>query len=339
MKKIMILSFVTAFFVFSKGEEDVITKYLNALKVGEPIEYRNLTIFPLLVNKTFTWQDYVTLDEAMDKGWLKIKEAGSGEVNFVEVKNSGKKMVFMMTGEMVRGAKQDRMLKEDVLLPSNSGWVRVPVYCVEHGRWTSVSSEFKSGKLLVPNSVREKAKMNESQSDVWDEIATSQDRLGIASGTGTVRANYEDESVNKEIAEYTGKFKKVPQLSKSTIGVVVVTGNRIICFDLFANNGLLNKLWDKLIKSYAMDALSGEKGTVHKHDIEDFIEALKETEYISTGTPGIGKLIKIESEFGKGAALVYSSSVVHMDFFPTNDCWHQDSGMRLDFRMNERLEE
>jgi hypothetical protein len=296
-----------------------------------------LTIFPLLTNKKLSWYNYATLDEAMDKGWLKIKEAGSGEVNYVEVKNSGKKMVFIMTGEMIKGAKQDRMLKEDMLIPSNSGWIRVPVYCVEHGRWTHVTPEFKSGGFLVPNAVRERAKKTESQSDVWDEIATSQDRLGIVSGTGSVRANYEDADVKKEIDEYTGKFKKVPQLSKSTIGVVVVTGNRIICFDMFANNGLLNKLWDKLIKSYAMDALHGEKGTVHKHDIEDLIEALKDTEYVSTGTPGLGKLMKIESDFGMGSALVYSSAVVHMDFFPTDDYIYDDPGLRLDFRKNERL--
>jgi hypothetical protein len=244
-----------------------------------------------------------------------------------------------MTGEMLRGAKQDRMLKEDVLIPPNSGWIRVPVYCVEHGRWTQVTPEFKSEGLLVPNAVREKAKMSESQSDVWDEIAMSQDRLGIASGTGTVRANYEDESVKKDVVEYTNKFEKIPKLSKSTIGVVVVTGNRIICFDMFANNGLLSKLWNKLIRSYAMDAITGEKCVVYRDDIEEFIEALKDTKHVSTGTPGLGSLLRLESDFGKGSALVYKSAVVHMDFFPQDDYIDIDSGLRLDIRRDERLDD
>lgn len=336
MKRILLL--LAAMCVLSYAAEGAILQYLNAVKVGEPIEYKNLTIFPLLANKTLSLQNYVTLDEAMDKGWLKIKEVGSGEVNAVEVKNSGKNMVFIMTGEILRGAKQDRMVKEDLLIPSKSGWIQVPVYCVEHGRWTHVSPEFKSDGFLVPNAVRERAKKSESQSEVWDEIATSQEKLGITSGTGTVRANYEDDEVKKKVDDYTGKFKKVPQLSKSTIGVVVVTGNRIICFDMFANNGLLNKLWSKLIKSYTMDALTGEKGILDKDDIEEFIEALHETKCVSTGTPGLGTLVKVEEDFGKGSALINTSTVVHMDFFPMSDCWHQGSGMRLDFRMNERLE-
>ena len=339
MKRILILPFLVTMSLFSKDIEDDIAKYLDHIRVGNAIEYKNLKIFPLLINKTLSLQDYVTFDEAMAKGWLKIKEAGSGQVNWVEVKNSGKKMVFVMTGEILRGAKQDRMLKEDVLIPSNSGWIRVPVYCVEHGRWTQVTKEFESERLLAPNAVRQRAKITENQSEVWDEIAASQGKLGIIHRTGTVRANYENEDVKRAITEYSKKFKKVPSLSKSTIGVVVVTGNRIICFDMFANNGLLSKLWDKLIKSYAMDAIFGESGTIQKHSIEELIEVLKDTKYVSTGTPGLGNLLKIESNFGKGSALIFRSAVVHMDFFPIDDFINDDSGLRLDFRRNERLDE
>lgn len=339
MKKLLLIFFVLAMCAYSKGEEDVVINYLDKVKVGKAVEYKNLKIFPIIAKKILSTQSYVTLDEATDKGWLKIKEVGSGQVNSVEVKNNGKKPVFIMTGEMISGAKQDRMLKEDVLLPSKSGWIRMPVYCVEHGRWVSVSTEFKSEKLLAPNALRKKAKITESQSEVWDEIAASQNRMDIVSGTGTVRANYEDEKVQKEISEYEKKFGKVPKLSNSTIGVVVTTGNRIICFDMFANNGLLKRLWKKLIKSYAMDAISGEKGIVDKGDVGDFIEALEDANYVSTGTPGLGKLIKIESDFGKGSALVYKSSVIHMDFFPTDGIIDDGSELRLDFRRDQRLDD
>jgi len=337
MKRILMLSFLMVMLAFPKAGEDEIVNYLDNLKVGEPVRYKNLTIFPLLAKRIFSLHDYITLDQAIDKGWLKIREAGSGEVNFVEVKNNGPEPVFIMTGEMITGARQDRMLKEDLLLPTQSGWIRVPVFCVEHGRWTEVSHEFKSGGLLVPNTVREKAKMTESQTEVWDEIAASQDRLGISAGTGTVNANYEDEEVKKALAEYTDKFIKIPKLSKATIGVVVVTGNQIIGFDMFANNSLLDKLWPKLIKSYCIDAISGRPGEIYKDDIEELIEALKDAKFVSTGTLGFGKLIKIESELGQGSALVHKTAVVHMDFFPGDDITYHDSKLRLDFRRDQRL--
>src|SRR4030042_517910 len=138
MKKLAILIIAA---VLLYAENDVISTYLDNIKVGDPVEYKNLKIFPLIAGKTLSLQNYITMDEATDKNWLQIKELGSGNVNSVQIKNTGSSMVFILTGEMISGAKQDRMLKEDVLLPSKSGWIEVPVYCVEHGRWTSVSAE------------------------------------------------------------------------------------------------------------------------------------------------------------------------------------------------------
>ena len=338
MKRFLIIFFALAFCLYSKGEEEIIGKYLNKVKIGKSIEYKNLKIFPVTSTKILSTQNYLTLDQASDKGWLKIKEIGSGQVNAVEIKNTGNQPVFAMTGEMITGAKQDRMLNQDILLPPKSGWIRVSVFCVEHGRWISVSSEFKSEGLLVPNAVRSKAKIHESQAEVWDEISSSQNELGIASGTQAVRANYEDKEVQEKIDEYAKKFKKIPNLSNSTIGVVVTSGNRIICFDLFANNDLLKKLWKKLIRSYAMDALSGSPGAAEVSDIEDFLEAFEQANYITTGTPGLGQLLKVESDFGKGSALVYSSAVIHMDFFPS-DGITDDNGLRLDIRREQRLDD
>jgi len=227
MKRLLTLCLLMAIFGFTKGEDDVIDNYLGKITVGNAIEYKNLKIFPLELKSAISSRNFTTLDEAMDKGWLKIRESGDGEVNFVEVRNNGVDMVFLMTGEMITGAKQDRMLKQDVLIPAHSEWIRVPVFCVEHGRWVSVSPEFKSGNLLVPNAVRSEAKASESQSDVWAGIARSQEELGVASGSGTVRANYEDADVCAKVAEYEKHFESVPKISKTTVGVVVTTGNRV----------------------------------------------------------------------------------------------------------------
>jgi len=338
MKLVLTLLF-TVMCVSAKGGEAIITNYLQKVRVGEAFEYANLRIFPIMANKVLSTQDYITMDEAMDRGWLKIKEAGSGQVNFVELRNMGTQMVFVMTGEMISGAKQDRMLKEDVLIPPKSGWIRIPVYCVEHGRWTQVSAEFRSEKLLVPNSLRQRAKISENQSEVWDEIAASQERMGIMSATGTVRSNYEDKKVENEIHEYVRRLERLPRLSKATIGVVVTTGDKMICFDMFTNNGLLQKYWKKLIKSYAMDALAGKKATIEKRYIQGFIEAIENAQYTSTTTPGLGELVEIDSDFGKGSALVYKSSVIHMDFFPVGAIRGHDAELRLDFRRDQRLED
>ncbi|MEO0205675.1 MAG: DUF6569 family protein [candidate division WOR-3 bacterium] len=339
MKRFILILVGCLMFVMGKTPEKAVEKYLDGIRIGSVVEYKNLKIYPLEISAPLVFKDFTTLDQAMDKGWLKIREVGSGDVNTVEIKNNGNEPVFILTGEMITGAKQDRMIKADVLLPANSGWVKVEVFCVEHGRWVEVSKEFKSGGLVVPNTVRQSAKVSESQSEVWAEVARTQDKLGIASGTGTVRANYEDKKVQDAVEDYTKKFEKIPKLSKSTIGVVVTTGDKIICLDIFASNSLLNKLWKKLIKSYAMDAIQGEKSSVTKEDIENLIESFEDAKYVSTGTPGLGTLLAIQSDIGKGSALVYDNALVHMDFFPSEENLRDDSGLRLDFRRDQRMDD
>lgn len=340
MKRLVISCLLLTIIGLAKGEDDVIDQYLEQIVIRDPIEYKNLRIFPLELKTTLCLQDFVTLDEATAKGWIKIRECGDGEVNFVEVRNNGTSAVFLMTGEMITGAKQDRMLKQDILIPVGSGWLRVPVFCVEHGRWVSVSPEFKSGYLMVPNAIRSEAKLSESQSEVWAGIARDQEKMGIASGTGTVRANYEDSRIQEKIADYEQNIGTMPRISKSTVGVVVTTGDRVICFDLFANNQLINKLWKKLIKSYAMDAIHGAPSTIAKSDIEDFIATLQNGKLTSIGTPGQGKLFDLETSIGKGTALVHRNAVVHMDYFPDNPSIIDDEpDLRLDFRRDQRLDE
>ncbi|MBE0432380.1 hypothetical protein IBX73_02810 [candidate division WOR-3 bacterium] len=322
----------------SAGEPGMISQFFGRLKIGQPSSYKNLLIFPLMAQPAKNI-DLVTLDEAMDRNWLKIREIGSGEINHVELKNSGPSMIFMMTGEMLSGAKQDRMLGQDLLVPAKSGWLRVPVFCVEHGRWVSSSATFKSSREVAPSELRQRARITEDQSEVWDAIASSQQKLGIASGTSTVHANYEDEGVKKELASYTGHFGRLPRLNPNTVGVVVATGDRILCVDIFADNGLLMKVWSKLLRSYAMDAITQTKAAVNRSDIKELMQALSKATHVSLSTPGAGDLYRIETPFGRGSALLHNSRLVHLDFFVDDLSDNDGPQWRLDRRRDERLNE
>jgi ARG and Rhodanese-Phosphatase-superfamily-associated Protein domain len=337
MKYLTLILIILGVSILAHAGTDGVHYYLDSVSVGNPIEYRNLKIFPLNAKSTLSTRDYTTLDEAMNRGWLKIKESGEGRVNSVEVRNGGNEVVFMLTGEMVTGAKQDRMLEKDVLLPPYSDWISVPVYCVEHGRWHGKSMDFKPSGYVAPNEVRNQAKNYENQQEVWDSVAKSQRELGVPSQTGTVKDTYENKEVQKKIEDYKDNMSRIPGLSKSTIGVVVTTGSRIICMDMFANNSLLRKFWDKLIRSYAMDAISSSRSTLDRDDINEFLDIVESARFVSTETPGLGTLLSIESRVGKGSALEYENAVIHMDFFPRGEITlNHDPDLRLDFRRDQR---
>jgi len=318
------------------GEPSTISSYIGKLKIGQPIRYKNLAIYPLTIQQSKA-REFITLAEAMDRGWLKIREIGDGEVNHVELKNSGTSMVFIMTGEMLKGAKQDRMLGQDVLVPPKSAWIRVPVYCVEHGRWVSSSPAFKSSSEVAPNALRQCARITEDQSEVWDAIASSQEKLGIVSGTSTVHANYEDERIKKELAGYTGHFERLPRLDPGTAGVVVATGNRILCVDIFADNKILSKFWSRLLRSYAMDAIMESEPTVDKAAIKELMQTLSRSKHVSLGTPGAGELYRVETNSGRGSVLVYDGQIIHLDFFVDDLSDSDQPEWQLDIRRDQRL--
>jgi len=60
--------------------------------------------------------------------------------------------------------------------------VRVPVYCVERGRWLHVSPKFKSASRVVPSSIRKTAVIEKNQSAVWSEISSMQQESGAFDG-------------------------------------------------------------------------------------------------------------------------------------------------------------
>ena len=313
---LVVFGLLTAGQAFS-GNKQIMDRYLNYIEVSDAIEYKNLKIFPIVLKQELSTKSYVTLDQAYKQNCLSIRELKSATVNTIEIQNNGSEPVFIMTGEIIKGAKQDRMVKNDILLEPNGKVVEVPVYCVEHGRWRHVSSEFKSADKVAPSSVRKGAKISCNQSEVWNCVASVQKDCGVASETGTLMDSYEDKNTKQELDLYEQKFERIPDLSDRTIGVIVTTGNKIVCFDLFANNNLFKKLWNKLIKSYALDGLSGTKSTVRKKEVESFVDQIEGLgkNAVGIGTIGLGQLYELDSDFGKGSALVDDASVVHMDFF------------------------
>ena len=76
----------------------------------------------------------MTLQEAMDKELFRVYERS--EVNELEVENLSKEFdVFIQSGDIVKGGKQDRILAVSIIIPARSGRVSIEAFCVESGRW------------------------------------------------------------------------------------------------------------------------------------------------------------------------------------------------------------
>lgn len=120
-----------------------IQKYREVIKVGARQSHKNMTIYCLLAAEEST-VDFVTLDEALDKGFLSITELDdTGSVPELRVTNKSDRKVLMLDGEKLVGAKQNRVLNVTVLIAAQSETI-IPVSCVEQGRWSYRTREFGS---------------------------------------------------------------------------------------------------------------------------------------------------------------------------------------------------
>src|SRR5205823_5527299 len=106
--------------------------------ISGPYTHENLSLF--LIHQPGAspgGEEYLTLEEALTTGALRITEKeGGAVVNELEVENTGDHLVYLLAGDTVKGGKQDRTIAQDTVVGAKSGKLTVSAFCVEPGRWS-----------------------------------------------------------------------------------------------------------------------------------------------------------------------------------------------------------
>ena len=115
-------------------------------RVSTPYTYKNLSIFLIHGKDESKKANVLTLQEAMERKLFVVYE--TSEVNELEVENLSKEFdVFIQSGDIVKGGKQDRILAVSIIIPARSGRVKIESFCVESGRWTKRGNEDSANSL------------------------------------------------------------------------------------------------------------------------------------------------------------------------------------------------
>ncbi len=289
------------------------------ISLGRASSQGNLTIFPLNTSKPTKDNPFRPLDKAMDRRQLRVSELGSASVPTLKVKNTGKEKVFVMTGEIVTGANQDRMSSHDVLLPPDKRAVRLPVYCVEQGRWAQNSQHFSAGKTAGTTMLRKTAARKGSQGKIWSKVAKKSGAVAVNSSTGTMQAVYNNRQVKKRIAKYEKKLLPLATGHQEMVGFVAAIDGEVVSADLFANHGLLRALWPKLLKAIAIDAIASKTPSARAPSpdlVRDFLRTGMNGKTKQIDNPGLGQELLIEADNEiSGTMLRYDSQIIHLAVF------------------------
>jgi len=324
---------------------DPLDALLRTATVLAPRSYLNLTLFPVSASGVADFGSVLTMDEALMRGLLVIEEIGLGSVNQVLAINRCDRYVFLMASEMIGGAKQDRTIGEDVLLAPHAK-AHIPVFCVEARRWTTSAPDAKFFNMSynAPMAVRKTARLHRDQSRVWAQVSEEQERLAAPSATGAVRSVYESAEVQRSMEPYVSKLSDIPSVAPNVIGVVVANGREIVCADLFYRPDLFHRLWPKLLRSYAADAIGKHigPGPVTIREARRFLGQVRRATRTRDHTPGTGYALRLHGAGVSGSALIHARSVVHLEAFPGIELLREPSEssppMDLDFR-RQRLEQ
>lgn len=303
-----------------------IASYLKGLELRSEARFQNMAVFPLF-NENGSGTRYLSLDEGLELRLIKVSEVSeSGDVPNLLVTNKGEIPILILAGEELVGAKQNRLVNATFLVPGLSK-LTVPVSCVEQGRWGYRGREFKSERRMSSPNLRSKVGEDVSyslnaqegfranQSRVWDEISAKSDRLAVHSETLAMGAIYE--SYDDQLKNYLENFPR----SLGQTGFLASINERMAGLELFDSAENLGKYFDKLIQSYALDAIDLMRQKQRKSSRSTGMEAgnwvakVKKAPVVTTPSLGLGKDLRVDGEGIIGSGLLHEESLVYLSVF------------------------
>ena len=249
-------------------------------------EYKNLKIIPIRPKGIPGTASAVPAEvsqlipfrEAIQKGYVTVQERGSSSienVHWLSVYNNSDKAVYIASGELLEGGRQDRVVTKDTILLPKVGRIDLPVMCVEEGRWSEKDKKFVH-KGMANSSLRKTLDVSKNQVLIWKEIDRQLQEDSIKSKTLSYLATRSDKKFIEAENEYLSFFKKqISQSDSNIVGIVCISGDKILGSDIFLTTDLFLNQSDPLLLGYIDQAISkGTKPEVGDKEVKKYMDQI-----------------------------------------------------------------
>ena len=297
--------------------------HLGPLSIGAPDVHGPLAVFPLFGPQPRL--AYISFAQGLTAG-VSIKELdGGASVNDLLVINPGDTSVLLYEGEEVLGAQQNRTFDVSVLVAAGAQ-LRVPVSCVEAGRWDGS----RHGELFAPApqtaypalrrmknraahaNVAAGMQPRAMQGEVWDEVASKSARMDVASATGAMHDMYDD-SRNR-----LDEFSRAIGLRDNQTGALVLVAGQPVVLDHVSRPDVFAALHGPLVQGYALDALEASDGEAEPSTTiaDEFLQRVLGARVSEHDGIGLGRDLRFAEHRVAGAGLLAGDELIQFTAFP-----------------------
>lgn len=294
------------------------------LRLGAPDVCGALCVFPL--SGVEPELDFRSFAQAHALG-ASVKEIASGaSVNDLVVVNATDKPVLLYEGEEVLGAQQNRTFDVSVLV-SAASTQRVPVSCVEHGRWDGTRHEesfspapqtaYPALRRMKNEQVRaaaaEGGEPRAVQGEVWMEVAHKSARMSTHSPTDAMHDIYEGHRGR------LAAFRDAIELHPGQLGALVALAGSPVVIDYVSRPEVFASLHAALVQGYALDAVEiavpDDAPAATEEDIQAFLDSVLGSRLSERDGIGMGREIHFDDQRVGGTGLVAGSEMIQLTAF------------------------
>ena len=282
----------------------------------------NISIVQFLTPEQNT-VEYISGPKALEAKQILIKEVSEqANVNKILVLNTSPNFVFFMDGDILTGAKQNRVLNTSVFLAPESKIV-LPVSCVEQGRWNYSKPVFdkspdigtsylraKKAKNVSENLRRDK-KFDSNQGEVWEDVHLYCMAMEERSETSDFNILYE-----KNVDEFSNILKMF-RLENNANGISVFVKNRLLHIEIFNRTDVYAEYFPKILRSAlietyrlkASEKILSEAEAYYK--TQELLDTTEKLQYSENPGVGVGVERRFETDDFTGFNLIYNNKTIH----------------------------
>lgn len=326
-----------------------VRELIGGVRQAEPLRAGALTLIPLMPTpeRVARQTGYLPLEEALRRNLLAITEQARASVPELLAVSLADDPIVLVGGEQVIGGLQNRVLNTTILLAPHVE-LQIPVTCVEAGRWHDTPDNFMEDAATGPASSAPTRPMRRSfssdeaayaqlrkmhaktvthslstgegyrsdQGAVWGEVADRMAATRSFSPSGAMQALYKTPERARKLKESVEALKR----PDGALGFVALLNNTVLGAELFADEALAGAYWNKLARSYAVEALDAENATPSEESVSGGEASLLADALVAEiqihPSPGLGVDARLVSASVSGAGLVHEGNAIHLSLFP-----------------------